>query len=103
MPDWYVDAFDITPFEHLEIQRSFQDNNDGAIAKTINCPNGTTASELSRYLLRYIGDLKGVTVYVDGSREKQVMYPLSSDEALQLIEVAEDPKNQDCTTGVCEV
>lgn len=102
-PSWYVDSFDITPFEHLEVQRAFQDNDDGAIAKTINCPEGTTASDLSRYLLRYIGDLKGVTVYVDGSRKEQVLYPLSDDEALQHLDTAESTEIQDCATGVCEI
>lgn len=103
VPGWYVDAFDITPFEHLEVQRAFQDNNDGAIAKTINCPEGTTAAELSRYLLRYIGDLKGVTVYVDGSRKEQVLYPLSDDEALRHLKTAEEVEVQDCATGACEI
>lgn len=103
VPEWYVDAFDITPFEHLEVQRAFQDNNDGAISKTINCPSGTTGAELSRYLLRYIGDLKGVTVYVDGSRKEQVLYPLSDAMALRHLETAEEVEIQNCTIGVCDV
>jgi hypothetical protein len=38
------------------------------------------------FLLEYIRDLKGVTLYVDGSREGQVLNPLSREETLKYLE-----------------
>jgi len=85
VPEWLVDTNDLTPKDHLETQALIQKYTDGAVSKTINMPAGTTEEELSRLLLEYIHDLKGMTVYVDGTREGQVLNKISYEEALDFL------------------
>ena len=85
IPDWLVDTTDLTPKDHLETQALIQKYTDGAVSKTINMPAGTTEEELSRLLLEYIHDLKGMTVYVDGTRDGQVLNKLTYEEVLDFI------------------
>ncbi len=107
-PDWFVDSNDLTPTDHLETQSVLQKYTDGAISKTINVPNETTPEELSRLLLEYMRDLKGVTVYRDGSKEGQILVPITDNEARQAIadeNVDESPDEETvtCSSGSCEL
>ena len=105
-PDWYVDSFDLNPEDHFETQVAVQKYLDGAVSKTINCPKGFKTEQLSDLLLEYIRDLKGVTLYVDGSREGQILNPLSKKEALKFLnegKVVQDQDEQECTTGSCDI
>jgi len=85
IPDYLVDTSDLSPKDHLETQALIQKYTDGAVSKTINMPKGTTSDQLSRLLLEYIHDLKGMTVYVDGSREGQVQTPMTYEQALDYL------------------
>lgn len=85
LPDWFVDSTDLEPKDHFEVQAVVQRFTDGAVSKTLNFPAGTTPEQLSRYLLEYMRDLKGVTVYVDGSREGQIYNKLTKEEVLGYI------------------
>ena len=105
-PEWLVDAHDLSPADHFEVQSGIQRFVDGAVSKTINLPKGTTSEELDKLLLEYIRDLKGVTVYVDGSREGQVMNPLTEKEVRKLIKTNSiDPhmteESLQCSSGKC--
>lgn len=80
IPDWYVDISDLKPSDHFEIQAIMQKYVDGSISKTANFKSGTTKDQLSNYLLEYIHDLKGCTVYVDKSRDGQVYNKLTEEE-----------------------
>lgn len=69
-PSYVVTANDLTPKEHIDMQSVIQYWNDSAISKTANMPKGTTDEDVSNlYLYAYSKGLKGITVYVDGSRE----------------------------------
>lgn len=105
-PDWYVDTTDLTPQDHFETQVAVQKYLDGAVSKTINCPKGFKPEQLSELLLEYIRDLKGVTLYVDGSREGQILNPLTKKQAKEYIkkgETTEDQEEKACSTGSCEL
>jgi ribonucleoside-diphosphate reductase alpha chain len=105
-PDWFVDSLDLKPEDHFETQVAVQKYLDGAVSKTINCPKGFQANELSDLLLEYIRDLKGCTVYVDGSRKGQILNPLSYEEAVEFIKedkTVADMEEIECTTGSCEI
>lgn len=105
-PDWYVDSTDLKPQDHFETQVAVQKYLDGAVSKTINCPKGFKAEQLSELLLEYIRDLKGVTLYVDGSREGQILNGLTKKQAKEYIakgETTEDQEEQACSSGTCEL
>jgi len=107
-PDWFVDSNDLTPVDHLETQSTIQKYTDGAISKTINVPNETTPEELSALLLEYMRDLKGVTVYRDGSKDGQILVPLSREEAKQAIAdenivTSAGEETVKCSTGSCDL
>jgi ribonucleotide reductase alpha subunit len=85
LPDWFVDTGDLKPEDHFEVQAMVQRYVDGAVSKTINLPFGTTTEQLDKLLLEYIHDLKGVTVYVDGTREGQVLQRLDYAEAVNYV------------------
>jgi len=84
-PDWFVDMNDLDPREHFETQSICQKYCDGGISKTANFPEGTTEEQLSTYLLEYIHDLKGITVYVDKTREGQIYNQLTEVEVLEYL------------------
>lgn len=105
-PEWYVDSFDLKPEDHFETQVVVQKYLDGAVSKTINCPKGFKEEQLSDLLLEYIRDLKGVTLYVDGSREGQILNPLSREETLKYIKegmIIQNQEEQSCANGSCDI
>jgi ribonucleoside-diphosphate reductase alpha chain len=106
--EWFVDSNDLKPSDHLETQAIVQKYTDGAVSKTINMPSGTTSEDLSKMTLEYIRDLKGVTVYVDGSREGQILNNVSDKEVRDYLKAgsqsgAADELSVRCASGSCEL
>ena len=88
MQDVFVTAMDIHWADHLMAQSVWQDWIGNAIAKTINMPYDVTVDDVkSSYLLAHELGLKGMTVYRDGSRHKQVLH-MTSENAQKTFEVA---------------
>ena len=88
MQDVFVTAMDIHWADHLMAQSVWQDWIGNAIAKTINMPYDVTVDDVkSSYLLAHELGLKGMTVYRDGSRHKQVLH-MTSENAEKTFEVA---------------
>jgi len=107
-PRWYVDSTDLAPQDHFETQVAIQKYVDGAVSKTINMPKGTLPSHLSDLMLQYMRDLKGTTIYVDGSKKGQILVPITKKQAREYIlndEVTHSPDEEtvECGTGQCAV
>jgi len=70
----FVVTGDLSGKQHAAVQCACQEGVDSAISKTCNFPNDATAEEMEE-VYRYIYDHggKGVTVYRDGTRSKQVL------------------------------
>ena len=87
MQDVFVTAMDIHWADHLMAQSVWQNWIGNAIAKTINMPYDVTVEDVkSSYLLAHELGLKGMTVYRDGSRHKQVLH-MTSENAQKTFEV----------------
>lgn len=71
----FVTAKDIDADWHLKTQQAFQVHCDSSISKTINLPFRTPIKEIRRiYKKAYDLGLKGITVFRDGCKGKQVLY-----------------------------
>jgi ribonucleoside-diphosphate reductase alpha chain len=70
----FVVTADLSGKEHAAVQCACQEGVDSAISKTCNFPNSASREDMDE-VYRYIYDNggKGVTVYRDGTRSKQVL------------------------------
>ena len=69
LPDYFVTANDIDWHGRIKVQAALQEACDTGISSTINLPEKTTAKEVEQiYLESWKNGLKGVTIYVAGSR-----------------------------------
>jgi ribonucleoside-diphosphate reductase alpha chain len=74
LPHWFVTAMDLSPEAHADVQCVIQRWVDSSISKTVNAPRGYTVEQVQKVYERlYKGGAKGGTVYVDGSRDSQVL------------------------------
>ncbi len=74
LPETFVSAMDLPPEAHVDMQCTIQKWVDSSISKTVNAPKGYSVEEVEDVYSRlYKGGAKGGTVYVDGSRDSQVL------------------------------
>jgi ribonucleoside-diphosphate reductase alpha chain len=80
LPRWFVTAMKLAPEAHADTQCVIQRWVDSSISKTVNAPKGYTVKQVEKVYERlHKGGAKGGTVYVDGSRDAQVL-SLSAEE-----------------------
>ncbi len=74
VPDYFVTAYDLTPYDHIRVMAKCQEFVDSSISKTINVPNRTTIEELMDvYLFAHKMGLKGCTIYREGSLDQEIL------------------------------
>src|SRR5690625_1966454 len=74
LPPYFVSSMELSPEAHADVQCVIQRWVDSSISKTVNAPKGYSVENVQRIYERlYKGGAKGGTVYVDGSRDSQVL------------------------------
>jgi len=80
----FVTAHQIVPQWHVRIQAAFQKCTDNAVSKTVNFSREAVEGDVAEvYKMAHDSNLKGITIYRDGSREDQ---PMSTGKAENKIE-----------------
>jgi ribonucleoside-diphosphate reductase alpha chain len=87
LPNYFVTASEISPEWHVRILAAFQKHVDSGISKTIILPFLATKEDVAKvYNLAWELKIKGVTIYREGSRTKEVLINKAGKK--------ETPKNQ---------
>ncbi len=81
LPDFFIESDQIDWLRRVEIQSAIQKNIDHAISSTINLPEKTSPDVVGELYMRgWKEGLKGITVYVDGSRSGVLVTGKSEDK-----------------------
>ncbi len=84
LPKWFVTAMNLKPEAHADTQCVIQKWVDSSISKTVNAPRGYAVEQVEGVYRRlYNGGAKGGTVYVDGSRDSQVLTLKAEDNSFE--------------------
>jgi len=98
----FVTAHDVSPSYHVRMQAAFQKYTDNAVSKTVNLPSHAVKEDVAQVfrLARQLG-CKGVTVYRDGSRDRQVLNLNSGagEEKIEVLKTGPRPRPE-LTRGV---
>ncbi len=96
LPNIFISAMELSPEEHVSVQLIIQKWVDSSISKTVNAPKGYTVSQVEEiYSQLYNGKAKGGTVYVDGSRESQILTLNNEENDLSNTKVIDDNNNEE--------
>ena len=90
LPDIFISAMELSAEEHADVQCVIQRWVDSSISKTVNAPKGYTVEDVEKLYMRlYKGKAKGGTVYVDGSRDTQVLTLKKEDTLPKQVELSD--------------
>lgn len=89
LPPWFVSAMELSPEAHVDVQCIIQRWIDSSLSKTVNAPKGYSVEQVEKVYERlYRGGAKGGTVYVDGSRDSQVLTLTAEENTFDNAEVS---------------
>ncbi len=109
-PDSFEDATTLAKDveRRLAMQAYVQDFVDQAISSTINVPEwgepgNNNAKKFSETLLKYLPQLRGITVYPDGARPGQPITPIKYETAKKHKDVIFEESADRCVGGSCGI
>lgn len=102
---WYNSiAEEINWRDRIEMQSIIQRYTSHSISSTINLPKETTEEEVSHiYMAAWQNNLKGITVYVDGSRDGVLVDKTTSRENFSYIDATKRPKKLKCEVFLSKI
>lgn len=92
--------------DHLAVLKVVANNIDNAVSKTVNLPKGSTSDDVDRvYKYMFDNNIKGGTVYVEGSRELEAVKVMDTsednmddeddiDDYIELVDLIAEPKSR---------
>ena len=85
LPEYFVTAQDIQPFDRIEMQSTWQNYIDASISSTINLPKETTVEDVIN-IYEYASDcgLKGVTIFRDGCARTGILTFDNGEEKVEM-------------------
>jgi ribonucleoside-diphosphate reductase alpha chain len=88
LPPHFVSAMELSPEQHADTQCVIQRWVDSSLSKTVNAPKGYSVAQVqSIYERLWRGGAKGGTIYVDGSRDAQVLSLTTEENTFDSAEV----------------
>ncbi|WP_100404774.1 vitamin B12-dependent ribonucleotide reductase [Bacillus solitudinis] len=95
LPEWFISTMELSPEAHADTQCIIQRWVDSSLSKTVNAPKGYTVEQVQGVYERlYRGGAKGGTVYVDGSRDAQVLSLKAEENNFEEIEMFADEETE---------
>lgn len=90
LPEHFNGSMTLSPEAHADVQCIIQRWVDSSISKTVNAPRGYTVAQVQAVYERlHKGGAKGGTVYVDGSRDAQVLSLTNEENTFDNVDVSE--------------
>jgi|3_EtaG_2_1085321.scaffolds.fasta_scaffold09819_2 ribonucleoside-diphosphate reductase alpha chain len=97
IPDIFVTSDQIDWNKRVDVQAVIQNHIDHSISSTINLPKGTSSSVVGElYREGWRKGLKGITVYVDGSRSGVLVDRAQGGEAFPVHDAPQRPETLSC-------
>lgn len=97
LPEFFVESDNIDWLRRVEIQGAIQKHIDHAISSTINLPKGTSPDLVGQlYMEGWKHGLKGITVYVDGSRSGVLVSEKQEEEEFSYRDAVKRPEILTC-------
>ncbi len=90
----------------MEVKAIFQKHIDNSISKTINIPTDYPIEDYGDLMMEFGPQLKGITVYRQGSRGNEPLSPISIEDAVGHLEddsIISGTAMTDCPSGICEI
>jgi ribonucleoside-diphosphate reductase alpha chain len=101
LPPWFIPSMELSPEAHADVQCIIQRWIDSSISKTVNAPKGYTVEQVQKVYERlHKGGAKGGTVYVDGSRDSQVLSLTNEENNVEETNVLLDSKKEETINKV---
>jgi len=103
-PDAIEDAYSLSydVEKRIRFQRDIEQYVDMAVSSTINLPAvSQNPREFGDILMKYLPELRGITVYPDGARAGQPLSVVSYSHAIKHVGVSFEENIERCAGGVC--